>query len=157
MSAALFNLLEHPEFPESGCWHRQVFDENQPVFEEGDHGREVFLILAGKVRILGNVDLDDQRKIQPGFSELEKGHVFGELAAFDQAPRSATVVTLEETTLAVIDGDKLIQFLDEHPEIGYPIFKELIDTLVSRLRKANKRIFSLFAWGLKAKDIDKHI
>lgn len=157
MSSQLFGLLENPDFSEGVYWRHQHVDANRVIFHEGEKGREIYLILSGKVRVIGNVDLDEQRRIKPGFSELSQGELFGELAVFDEEPRSATVVAVSDVELAVVDGDALLKFLDTHPDIGFPIAKELIAMLVLRLRKANKRIFSLFAWGLKSRGIDDHL
>lgn len=157
MSSLLFGLLEDAEFSEGVYWHRHCVEANRVVFHEGSKGRDIYLILSGAVRIVGNVDLDEERRVRPGFSELSQGDLFGELALFDDEPRSATVVAVTDVELAVLDGVALLQFLDAHPEIGYPIVKELISTLVVRLRKANQRIFSLFAWGLKNRGIDEHL
>lgn len=157
MKNALHDLLDHPEFAEGALWLRRHFAANHTLFAEGDVGNEVYLVLKGSVRVVGNVDLDHQRTVHPGFSELCEGQVFGELSLFDGQPRSATVMTLTESELAVLEGDKLMAFLEAHPELGYPIFKELIHLLVGRLRQANRRIFSLFAWGLRQRGIDQYL
>lgn len=154
MTTSLFKLLEHPAFREGEHWSRRRVAANHTVFAAGDGGYEVYLILSGAVRVLGSVDIDDQRRISPGFSDLGPGDVFGELPMFDHQPRSATVMTIADCEFAVMDGQALLTFLDGHPEVGYPIFKELIGTLVTRLRKANQRVFSLFAWGLKNRGLD---
>lgn len=138
-------------------WRTRRVSANHTVFAAGEHSREVFLILRGRVRVVGHVALDEQRKLSPGFSELGEGQLFGELPLFDGEARSATVVTLTDCELAVMDGDRLLAFLDEHPQLGYPLFKELIHSMVGRLRQANKRMFSLFAWGLKMRGIDQHL
>ena len=157
MRSALYNLLEHPGFRAEVLWQSRRLAANHTVFAEGEYSREVYLILSGAVRVVGNVDLDEQRQLHPGFSELAEGQLFGEMPLFDGEPRSATVITLSECELAVMDGDRLMAFLDSHPEVGYPIYKELIHAMVVRLRQANKRIFSLFAWGLKTHGIDPHL
>jgi CRP/FNR family cyclic AMP-dependent transcriptional regulator len=157
MKNALYMLLDHPSFEEGVVWTRRKYAADETVFSEGDHGSQVYLILKGSVRVVGNVDLDDNRTVHPGFSELDAGQVFGELPIFDGEPRSATVVALTDCDLAVLEGEQLMAFLDAHPELGYPIFKELIHLLVGRLRQANRRIFSLFAWGLKLRGIDRHL
>src|SRR3569623_1704598 len=155
--SALYELLEHPGFREDVLWETRCLPANHTVFPEGDHGREVYLILRGRVRVVGNVDLDEQRKLQPGISELTEGQMFGELPLFAGEPRSATVVTLEECELSMMDGDRLLAFLDRLPHRGYSLFKVLIQSLTGRLRQAIKRIFSLFAWGLKMRGIDQHL
>ncbi len=155
MPSLLFSLLENSKAKEGVYWHRHRVDANCVVFHEGEKGRDIYLILTGSVRVVGNVGLDEQRRIRPGFSELAQGELFGELALFDDEPRSATVIAVTDVELAVFNGEALLQFLDAHPEIGYPIIKELMTTLVVRLRKANQRVFSLFAWGLKNSGIDE--
>lgn len=157
MRSAFHDLLGHPDFKEGVLWHMRRLPANCTVFAAGDPGREVFLMLSGRVRVVGNVDLDEQRTLHPGFSELSAGQCFGELPLFDGEARSATVVTLSECELAVMDGDQLMAFLDRHPELGYPLLKELIHSMVGRLRRANSRVFSLFAWGLKVRGIDQHL
>lgn len=157
MHSLLFKLLENPDFDEGVYWHRDRVGANEVVFYEGTQERDIYLILSGKVRIVGKVEIDEQRRIKPGFGELSQGDVFGELALFDDEPRSATVTAISDIELAVIDGVALLRFLDDHPEIGYPVIKELISTLVLRMRKANQKIFSLFAWGLKTHGIDEHL
>jgi CRP/FNR family transcriptional regulator, cyclic AMP receptor protein len=157
MKNTLYMLLDHPDFEEGVVWTRCKYAADETVFSEGDHGSQVYLILKGSVRVVGNVDLDDNRTVHPGFSELDEGQVFGELPMFDGEPRSATVVALSDCELAVLEGEQLMAFLDAHPDLGYPIFKELIHLLVGRLRQANRRIFSLFAWGLKLRGIDHHL
>lgn len=150
-------LLNHPDFKEGRIWHRRHCEPNTTVFSEGDQGRDIYLIVRGTVRVQGNVDLDAKRQIRPGFSDLGEGEVFGELALFDSHPRSATVSAVTACDLIVIDGDQMMSFLDSHPELGYPLFKELILILVGRLRQADRKIFGLFAWGLKARGIDKYL
>jgi len=157
VSSLLFSLLDNPEFKEDEQWRRVCRPANSTIFTEGDRSSEVYLVLVGELRVLGKVDLDDQRKIQPGFGELAKGDIFGELVMFDDLPRSATVVSLTDVELAVIKADDLFSFLDNHPDCGYPIMKELLSVVVQRLRKANQRIFSLFAWGLKSRGLDNHL
>ncbi len=157
MSSLLFALLDNPGFEEDKLWRRVCQPAGSIIFSEGDHSTEIYLVLTGDLRVLGKVDLDEQRKIQPGFGELIKGDIFGEMAMFDDSPRSATVVSLTDVELAVIKADNLFSFLDNHPECGYPIMKELLSMVVQRLRKANQRIFSLFAWGLKSKGLDNHL
>lgn len=156
-AGALAALLSHPDFTEGVVWYRRICAPDTLLFKEGDQGREVYVILKGSVRVLGTVDLDDERRIRPGFGELGEGEVFGELALFDNQPRSAAVVSVTPCELAVVDGERLLTFLDEHRDVGYPLFRELILILVRRLRGANRKIFSLFAWGLKAREIDKHL
>ncbi|MCB1734535.1 MAG: Crp/Fnr family transcriptional regulator [Gammaproteobacteria bacterium] len=157
MSNALKNLLDSPDFPEGDAWQRRLCTVHEHVFNEGDSQCDVFVVLSGTVRVVGEVALDDDRSLRPGYSDLGPGTVFGEMCLFDLKPRSGSVVAISDCELGVIPGDILRVYLDAHPEVGYPVLKDLLNTLAERLRTANKRVSSLFAWGLKAHGIDEHL
>ena len=155
MAQTLLSLLRHPEFTEGEYWHRAEYPGGHCLFRAGDPGGDVYVLLQGTVRVTGDVSLDNDRHIRPGVCDLEPGAVFGELALFDAGPRSASVTTLLPVELAVIDGAALLQFFESHPEIGYPVLREIIQTVVTRLRQTNDKVWSLLAWGLKVHSIDR--
>ena len=152
---ALQSLLQHPEFVEDRDWYRTGYPADHCLFRAGDPGGEVYVLLAGRVRVTGSVNLDNERRIRPGVCDLEPGAVFGELPLIDAGPRSAALTTLSPVERAEIDGDGLLRFFDTHPEIGYRVLRELIETVVARLRQTNDKVWSLLAWGLKVHSIDR--
>ncbi len=151
------NLLDLPEFREGDYWYRKRYVEGQTIIEEGDQSNNFFIILDGIVRVVGNVMIDQNSHIKPGFCELSRGEVFGEFAIFDDNPRSASVVAVSPCELAVIRGDHFLHYLDEHPQTGYKLLKEMLYTAIGRLRRTNAKLFSLFAWGLRAHRITDHL
>lgn len=95
------------------------FQKSAAIFQEGDEGREMYIILEGRVMI---------SKFIPGGGEealaiLERGDFFGEMALIDGAPRSAdarahggpvTVLSLDEGTvqeLLTMDAAAALEFL----------------------------------------------
>ena len=157
MITNLKELLLDSVFRNSIHVDEKQYSANQTICQEGDTSREVYVIRSGVVRIVGDVELEEGRNVRPGFFDLEKGEVFGELAMFDHAPRSASVVAVSDCEIDVMQGDELLNYLQNHPDIGYVILKDLVSTLVARLRKTKKKLFSLMAWGLKAHGIDEHL
>ncbi len=157
MTSTLEQLLAHPSCAEGVLWRRQRIKSKQMVFHQGDTSRDVYVVLSGLVQVVGAVELEGQRRIKSGFFELGSGAIFGEFALFDSKPRSASVLAVVDSELAVIDGHALLKFFDSHPDIGYEVLKELLAIMIERLRKTNSKLFSLFAWGLKVHDIDKHL
>jgi len=57
----------------------------------------------------------------------------------------------------VFQAQALAGYFDDHPELGYVVLKWLFSVLSGRLRQADRRFGSLFAWGLKAHGIDSHL
>ena len=153
----LAELLAHPDFPQGPCWQRRSFAANEAIVREGQFDQTLYVIEQGTAQVYCEVSLDEERHVRPGIWELKQGDLVGELSLFDDRPRAASVFATSEGRLVAIDGPRLRQFLDSHPEIGYPFLKELFLLLVDRLRKANHRLESVFAWGLRARGIDRHL
>ena len=101
-----------------------------------------------------DVKVNESRHLQSGLCELFDGEEFALSCFFDDEPHSATVKALTPCDLAVINSIKLKFFLETRPDIGYRIVFHWIEQLLPRLRQDNKRIASIFSWGLKIHKID---
>jgi CRP-like cAMP-binding protein len=91
------------------------------VIDQGDMGREAFIILKGEVTIKRN-----NRQI----ATLSDGDVVGELSLLDHGPRTASVTCATDCTLLVIDHRRFINVLDEVPSIAH----KLMGSLAARIR-----------------------
>lgn len=150
-------ILRDPELVDAGIAQVREYAAGDTIIVEGTEDRSIYLVESGTVRVSERVELEDRRHIQPGLCDLGEGEVFGELSLFEAVPRSATVVAVDACRLLVFDGAALADFFDRHPDRGYVVLKGLFDVLSRRLRQADRRLGSLFAWGLKAHGIDQHL
>jgi CRP-like cAMP-binding protein len=157
MSTALRALLDRPEFAEEQSWTRAHFPAQSVIVRDGEPSTHVYLILDGTVRVIGTVALDAHRAVRPGYCDLSRNETFGELCMFDSGTRSGTVEAVSNCEIAVIPAATLKAYMDDHPETGYRILRDILTLVASRLRKANERVGSLLAWGLKAHGIDSHL
>ena len=115
--------------------------EGQPIFREGSTGDEMYVIAAGTVRISKEI---------PGAGEealtlLGPGSYFGEMAAIDEAPRSADAVAHTACGLLAIRREDLdrLMFLDK--DLAYAVLWAFVRTLSSRLRETTEKLRSFFA------------
>jgi CRP-like cAMP-binding protein len=157
MISALQKILESEDFPEGLAWRMRKFAAQEIIVREGERDGHLYLVVTGNLRVTGQVEIDDVRRMHPGICDLGPGDVFGELCLFDKEPRSATVEGLNPGRLIEIDANRLNQWMDCHPALGLKTLREFYGELISRLRKTNQRVESLLAWGLRAHGIDKHI
>ena len=67
------------------------YDVADVIFEEGSTGRELYVVLDGKIDIVKTTGATKTTIVTLG-----KGEFFGEMALIDDAPRSATVVALRD-------------------------------------------------------------
>ncbi len=136
---------------------RRPFQANETIAKEGELGKSLFFIEAGKLRVSIHVELEERRKVQPGISDLQPGAIFGEACLYESAVRTASVTALTDGCLLELDGERLSAYLDAHPIQGYGFYKKLFDIIFERLNHGNRTIECLLAWGLKAHGIDIHL
>ena len=96
------------------------FEANQPVYEKGETGRSMYIIVEGRVKVH-----DGDRT----FVELEERDFFGELTTLDPAPHSATVTATEDVRLLGLDREPLYELMADHPEVLRKIIHELCERL----------------------------
>jgi CRP-like cAMP-binding protein len=83
--------------------------------------------------------------------------VFGEFGVLTHNLRTATVTTVTDCELAVVNGDRLREFLEAHSRIGYQVMLDMLETVAERLSSANHRMLTLLAWGLNRYNIEKDL
>jgi CRP-like cAMP-binding protein len=108
------------------------YDTGEVVFREGDEGDTCYIVRSGLARAIRQHS--DGRSIT--LSHFSAGDIFGELAMFDDEPRSATVDVIEDTEVIGIPGRDMQRLMREHPEIAV----KLIAALAKRLRATNERL-----------------
>jgi len=134
----LFRNLPHTDLRQlSELLHRKTFSAGKSLMTAEQTGEVVYFILSGAVKI--HVEQEDGADVS--ISILGPGEIIGEMSALDQTNRSASVVTLEETTLLWMDRDTFRHCLAAIPTLAC----NLACTLSARLRSANEQIQSLAA------------
>lgn len=119
----------------------QRFGQNHPpdhvIFAEGDPGTEVFFIVEGRVE----VTLSNGRVL----CQLGPGDVFGEMALFNEAPRSASVTTLEAVQTLVFNRKNLYSQITLYPELAVRLLK-LVAQRMQRMDRDLKAALSIQAY-----------
>ncbi|HVN96251.1 MAG TPA: Crp/Fnr family transcriptional regulator [Syntrophorhabdaceae bacterium] len=105
---------------------------NQVIFQEGETGDALFIVLKGKVRVC----LYDEEGREYILDVINKDGFFGELALIDELPRSANAIAMESSELLIIRRPDFLKILIENPTITIEILK----VLSRRLRIADERI-----------------
>jgi CRP/FNR family cyclic AMP-dependent transcriptional regulator len=105
------------------------FDVDDVIFEEGTTGRELFVVLDGKVDI---ARLRDAGKTV--IVTLGKGEFFGEMAVIDGSARSATAIAAAPNTRVMrINHARFVYLVSQQPAFALMI----MDALSRRLRASN--------------------
>ena len=92
-------------------YHRHVPD--QIIIREGDPGRSFFIIVEGRVRVCKSGP--DGKEIT--LAHLGEGAFFGEMALLSGAPRTANVISEEETELLEVTDNMLRELARKYPQV----------------------------------------
>jgi len=110
--AELLQLIEYG--------YRQLFPADQMVCEEGTPGDSFYIILKGAVEIFS-------KRSEQYIATLNAGEFFGEMSVLMGIPRSATVRTLEDSILFVIERNDLQKLLEDHRGLADQIAQKLLE------------------------------
>jgi CRP-like cAMP-binding protein len=113
------------------------------IFQYGDPGDKLFIILSGKVRISREVAGMGEEAL----AVLGAGDVFGEMAILDESPRSADARVHERCRLLVIAKDAFDDLLFVHKELAYEVLWNCVRMLSTRLRETNEKLTFLTVSG----------
>ena len=111
----------------------------ETIIDRESDSRDVYFVVEGRARVV-NFSLSGR---EISFDEIEPGGVFGELAALDGQPRSATVVALGDTLAASVSPDTFVNMLRDHPDMAIGLMQELAKIV----RASTGRIMDLSTLG----------
>jgi len=97
----------------------------ETLFRPGDPGDALYIVLAGRLRVIGPAD----RRREAVVEEIGRGQPIGMTSLLTRRPRNATVVAVRDTDLARITASTLRWFTERHPAASIPIMAELADRL----------------------------
>jgi CRP-like cAMP-binding protein len=110
--------------------HERVYEKGEIIFEEGDIGHGIFVVVSGKVRVDPSHEL-----LKNAVLEIGPGEMLGELSLFEEAPRFATVVAAERTVMVALLRAEFSSLLTKNTKIGAKVLVRLSSTMCRRLRR----------------------
>ena len=119
----------------------RTHERHAQIIDEQDRTSDVFFILEGVVRI--NSYSPTGREVV--FSEVGPGGMFGEFAAIDELPRSATILALSDCLLARMSAVAFMDLLRANSTVSI----QLIEFLVSKIRRMSERVFEVSALAVR--------
>ena len=117
----------------------RVFPKKTILINEGEEGDSLWVVLKGSVKVFA-VD-ENGREIVYG--KIEAGDYFGEMS-LDGGPRSASVMTLEPCTCAVLTRAEVSEHLAVEPEFAI----NLLVQVIRRARAATEAARSMALLGV---------
>lgn len=114
---------------------RKPYPRDSTVIAAGDPTDALYVVISGRLKVV----MSDNEGREVILAILNQGDFFGEMGLIDQAPRSATVVTIEPCELLTITRTDFTKCLQKNFDFTMNVMRGL----VKRLREADKKIGSL--------------
>jgi len=105
------------------------------LFSEGDRGDAMYVIKEGDVKVFAG----DENGKEVILQFLHAGDYFGEMALIDDAPRSASVMTMTPVKVMVVSKSAFMKFLASNEEIAF----NLVRSLIRKVRSLTNNVKSL--------------
>ena len=97
------------------------YRKNTVIIERGDDANALYFVVDGQVKAY--VADDSGKEII--LNEQGRGAVVGELALLAEIPRTASVMTLEDSEFLVLSRHSFMQCLKDHPNIAFNLIRAL--------------------------------
>ncbi len=114
---------------------RKAYPKNSTIIAAGDPTDAMYIVVSGRLKVV----MSDKEGQEVILAILDQGEFFGEMGLIAQAPRSATVTTIEPCELLTITRADFTKCLQGN----FDLTMNVIRGLVKRLREADKKIGSL--------------
>ncbi|MFT3666457.1 SulP family inorganic anion transporter [Piscinibacter sp.] len=113
--------------------HTLRLSAGERLFEEGDDGDRLYLLLSGSVSVLSRTGADGRSR---RYLSISPGMLLGETALLDGGGRTAGAVADTEAELVALDGAALAALEREHPALAARLYRRIAVHLSQRLRAA---------------------
>jgi hypothetical protein len=94
--------------------------ENSVIFQQGDIGKYFYILQSGEINLNANVQ---------NTKTIKAGESFGELALLHQAPRSATCITLKDSTFWILERKLFRKIIEHINKINFEENKKFIQSI----------------------------
>lgn len=126
---ALFRNLSLDElFLIDQALKQEQFLAEETIFEEGSWGTDLYIIAAGEVRLVKQIDGEPQE-----IQQLSRGDFFGEVALFDDAPRWYSAIAQADCLLLKLEKQRFLSLIAQRSHI----ILEICGFLSRRLRETD--------------------
>ena len=112
------------------------------ILGQTEQDRDVYFIMTGRLRAVQHGARQDVI-----FTDMDAGAFFGELSAFDGAPRSLSVFAVNDSLVAKMPSAVFVETMFSHRPLG----EAVVATLIGRLRSVTRRVGELGALDVRGR------
>ncbi|MBN1484556.1 MAG: Crp/Fnr family transcriptional regulator [Chloroflexia bacterium] len=104
-----------------GDFRLREYGKDEIIFHQGDYGRELYVVVSGKVRIFKTSPAGYETSI----NIFADGNVVGEFSVIDDRPRSATAKAIDACVLLSMTQERFLQHMRDVPDLALAVARLL--------------------------------
>lgn len=125
------------------------FENGECIFEEGDSGRDLYIVRKGEVRIIKKTSEKEFELVT-----FSKGDFFGDIGLLQSIPRYASAYAKGPTQLLVLKPSGFLVKIRRDPTFAF----EMLQQMSLRVKVSNDRLFELVTkFNLPKEEVQKLI
>jgi CRP-like cAMP-binding protein len=128
--------------------HVCEYEDGELIFDEGDEGRDLYIIQEGAVQIKKKSQVGDLVLV-----EMNRGDFFGDMALLQGIPRFAAAYAKGKTKLLVLQPGGFLLKIRRDPTFAF----EMLQQLSARVKLSSERFLEAVSSGQVPKEIAQDI
>jgi CRP-like cAMP-binding protein len=119
------------------------------ILKEGELGDSMYFFVKGIANVTKSLTLKLNKasfgNVEKSMNKLDSAYVsfFGDMALFEDEPRSASITTATDCLLYEIKREEFTNLCDNYPLLGIKILRKIAIGLCGRIRRANQDVLKL--------------
>lgn len=132
----VFRDLDHPTLEDIAGFSIKLhlYAGDELISEHHDSLSDLYVLCHGTVEIISSSSNITSDEVSLSRQDKE---IFGEISWLSQRKRTATIRCLGEVDAICIDGRQFMEYLDQHPAVGFSVMKHVALLLADRLNRAD--------------------
>lgn len=126
----------------SQYFKKETYKPGDIIIKEGDPGDGMFVIKEGAVKVSKEIPGEGEKIL----ANMVDGNFFGEMALFDGAPRSASVIAVSKVEMYEMYRAGLMEFTKKDPKLAVKVLFNLVKILSVRIRQSGDKIKDILIW-----------
>lgn len=116
--------------------HIREYEDGEMIFQEGDEGRELYIIQEGMVQIKKSTAVGEITMV-----EFNRGDFFGDMALLQAIPRYASAYSKGKTRLLILQPGGFLLKIRRDPTFAF----EMIQQLSARVKFSSEKYIEALA------------
>ena len=115
------------------------------IFSEGDKAHNLYIVQEGKITLEVEVRIGQRTRRQAAIDVITKDQVFGWSALSGRPVFTMSAISVENTKLLVLNGERLRQLCDEDADLCRKVMRELVYLVADRWSHAKRTLAHVLA------------